>query len=96
MPPALRGLKLLDPRKVNDYIKKLLDQIAYHKIMEKIEILEEAIYTNSWNHQHQVLYEKVDKLISESMRCAEKLVARTQTGPYSWSLEVAQSIQAVL
>jgi hypothetical protein len=29
------------------------------------------------------------------MRCAERLITRTVTGPYDWSIETAQAIQAV-
>lgn len=93
LPPAICGLRLLDPRKVGTYINRLIEQADYHKVMEKIEANEDSLATNSWANENQILYEKMDKVISESM--AEKLITRTITGPYDWSIEFAQSIQAV-
>jgi hypothetical protein len=37
MSPSQRGLKLLDPRKVDAYIRKLACQVEYHNVMDKIE-----------------------------------------------------------
>jgi hypothetical protein len=87
-PPTRRGLQLTDPRKVEAYIKQAEFQMDYHRIEEKIELIESLNTASSRSPHQQVLYEKLDKVISESMIHSERSITRTRTGP-------AQSIQAV-
>ncbi len=93
--PTRRGLQLTDPRKVEAYIKQAELQMDYHKIEEKIDLIESLNTASSSSPHKQVLYEKLDKTISDSMIHSERSITRTRTATYEWSLETAQSIQAV-
>ncbi len=41
------------------------------------------------------LYEKIDKIITESMIYVERMIARHRTNMYEWSNQLAQSIHAI-
>jgi hypothetical protein len=93
-PPHRRGLQLRDPRKIETYITALHKQLSYHNILDKISILDTSLTTNTWTSSHTLEYEKIDKIITDSMIYAERQVTRSVSSTFQWSVELAQAIQA--
>ena len=79
-----RGLQLRDPRIVDAYIQKLFDQLEYHKVMEKVDRLV-AISVEDWTEDDKETYVKVDTIITEAMKYAERECARRYSTKYEWS-----------
>jgi hypothetical protein len=94
-PPQLRGLQLRDPRKVDDYITFRCKQVEYHKLEEKIHTLNTIADSGKWTPSLTLEYEKIDKLLGESMLSGEHNITRKRTPTYDWSIVLVQSIQAV-
>jgi len=66
-PPSYRRLQLSDPRLINKYRDILHEQLNYHKIYEKVQTLQEASDTGAWTSATTEEYQKIDKLVTESM-----------------------------
>jgi len=43
-------------------------------VLEKLRDLDSAAHKGIWTEDHTVQYEKLDTIITDSMRCAEKAV----------------------
>jgi hypothetical protein len=93
VPPCRRQLQLHDPVIVGTYKEILQAQLAYHKIPEKIEKLQQSIDNEQWTDMHQSEYEKMDKLIMEAMLYSERKCSRKVTKKFSWSPELIQAVQ---
>jgi hypothetical protein len=93
VPPCCRQLQLYDPVIVGTYKETLRVQLAYHKIPEKIEKLQQSIDKEQWTDMHQSEYEKMDKLITEAMLYSERKSSRKVTKKFSWSPELIQAVQ---
>ncbi len=72
-PPCQRHLQLADPRRVNKYRAVLHHQLSYHNVFTKCNDLLEAANTGNWSADHLVQYERLDRIITESMLAAEIL-----------------------
>lgn len=94
VPPCRRQLQLFDPRIVEQYNLVLQKQLTYHKVHEKVKIFQDKIEGGTWSPQDQAEYEKVDKLITESMLFAEKKSCKKYTSTFTWSPALIQSVQA--
>jgi exonuclease III len=66
-PPSYRRLQLSDPRLINQYRDILHEQLNYHKIYENIQTLQEASDSGVWTSATTEEYQKIDKLVTESM-----------------------------
>jgi hypothetical protein len=69
-PPCQRCLQLHDPRIVSTYLDTLTKQLDRHGISKKVSDLQRKDPTQ-WQEDDYVTYEKLDKLITESMLYAE-------------------------
>jgi hypothetical protein len=92
-PPCQRGLQLHDPRKVDEYLTVLTDQLAKHKIMQKVSHL----YTKAlseWEDVDTQTYEKLDLLITEAMLYAERQTSSRFTKTFEWSPTLIKAVYA--
>jgi hypothetical protein len=87
-----RALQLLDPDKVNKYIGAAKDQVAYHKIMEKMRDLRNKAQESYWNPSDFHVYETIDSLNTQIMRNAERKLKRKYSKKYDWSPALAHAI----
>jgi len=78
---------------VEKYNMTLQQQLAYHKIPEKIANLQLAISKNQWNQSYQTQYKRIDVIITQAMLHAEKQSSKKYTGIFSWSPELIKSVQ---
>jgi len=89
-PPCRRQLQLQDPTIVEKYVTTLQEQLNYHKIPEKLRKLQEVIDLGQWTEQHKIEYERLDKIITDSMIHAEKTSCRKLTSTFSWSPQLVK------
>ena len=86
-PPCQRVLQLKDPRIVTAYVETLNKQLDLHKVSRKVEQLSK-IMSEQWTLQNQTQYERLDRLITESMLYAESCAAKktqiSMSGPQLW------------
>ncbi len=94
-PPKHRGLQLNDPRKVANYLKASVDQLEYHRIYDKVCQLYDMSGSEMWMTDHVTEYEKMDKIISDSMLHVDRTLLRNTTSKFEWSIHLAQAFQAV-
>ncbi len=92
-PPCQRTLQLKDPRIVNRYVEALSKQLDNHKVSQKVEALAK-IEPGKWNAYDQLQYERLDKVITDSMLHAESCAAKKYTKKYEWSPTLLQSVHA--
>jgi hypothetical protein len=85
----------MDPRKVATYNSILHKQLAYHKVFQKLEVLEHAISDNQWNSAHTQTYKALDEVITQSMLHAEHSISRRCAQAYDWSITLAQAMHSV-
>mmetsp|Transcript_16534 Transcript_16534/g.23565 ORF Transcript_16534/g.23565 Transcript_16534/m.23565 type:complete len:716 (+) Transcript_16534:576-2723(+) len=90
----MRGLKLNDPRIVDKYIEITGEQLSYHKIFDKTKRLKEISEASEWTPECVQQYEKIDRIITESVRYADKAVAKRYSDTYEWSPEMMRSVNA--
>lgn len=88
-----RGLQLKDPRIVDIYIQTLFDQLAYHKIMEKLDRLF-TIKVGDWTDEDTITYVKLDKLITEAMAYAERTCSKRYSTTFQWSPLLLKAVYA--
>jgi hypothetical protein len=69
--PIHRRLRLGVPTIVAAYKSTLFKQLTYHKVKEKLLLLQEATSDSTWTPELQVVYEKLDRTITEAMLHAE-------------------------
>jgi len=79
---------------VERYIEKLYEQLAYHKILEKLRELS-LKSSQDWNKQEIDKYEKLDRLITEAVLAAEHLVSKRYSTQYKWSPKLIQAVYAL-
>jgi hypothetical protein len=91
-PSDHRGLQLQDPRKVEQYIAAVNDQLIYHNVMEKVRGLKSRAEGNAWGPSDQATYEQLDALTTEIMKHAEKLISRKYTKKIEWSPALAKAV----
>jgi hypothetical protein len=94
VPPCRHQLQLFDPRIVEQYNTILQNQLTYHKVSEKVKTFQRKIEQGIWSKQDQEEYERVDKIITESMLFAEKKSSKKYTNTFAWSPTLVQAIQA--
>jgi hypothetical protein len=92
--PTQRHLRLLDPRLVDHYRILLHDQLQFHKVLDKITDLQQAIATESWTDMHTKMYQTLDNIITESMLYAERNTGRSFSKKYDWLPELKHAVQA--
>ena len=63
-------------------------------MLEKLTDLDSAAHKGIWTEDHTVQYEKLDTIVTDSMRCAEKAAARKISSTFCWSITLAQAMQA--
>jgi hypothetical protein len=71
-----RGIQLSDPRKVAKYNTSIKEQLKYHKIPQNREMLKQAALEGTWEEEDTTTYEVLDRLGTEIMRHAEKLLMK--------------------
>mmetsp|Transcript_7001 Transcript_7001/g.10195 ORF Transcript_7001/g.10195 Transcript_7001/m.10195 type:complete len:653 (+) Transcript_7001:1286-3244(+) len=89
---ASRGLCLQDPRIVNRYLELVEKQMHYHKIYDKVMQLKEKSEDSKWAKQCVMKYEKIDNIITASVRYADKQVAKRYSTQYEWSPELMRAV----
>lgn len=94
-PSQYRGLQLYDPRIVKGYEKFLLQQVTYHKLQEKTNELLKIASTGHWTEEHTSAYEKIDKLLTESMLAAERAVSKKFSTTYAWSPALKKAVSSL-
>jgi len=92
-PPCQRVLQLKDPRIVTTYVETLHKQLDLHKVCLKVEQLSK-ITSEQWTLQNQTQYERLDRLITESMLYAESCAAKKYTNKFEWSPTLVRSVFA--
>jgi hypothetical protein len=93
-PIQSRKLKLEDPRIVSKYIEALDKQIAYHKLNAKINIMHQDAITRNLPMAWSKSYERLDKLLTESMLYAESVSAKENSGKFQWSPVLKVAVKA--
>jgi hypothetical protein len=91
--PKGRGLQLKDPCIIAKYTEALNDQLAYHKLKEKIYTLQEAADDLQWTAILTDEYQKDDTLITEAMLFAERKAGRSYSMKFDWSPALTQAVQ---
>jgi hypothetical protein len=94
-PTSARGLQLQDPKKRKKYKAQLHDQLDYHNVQQKKLDLATLAETGQWTDDTIVSYQKLDKTITESMRCADKALLSKKSGKYMYSPTLAIAVQEV-
>ncbi len=94
-PPQTRGLQLQDPKKREQYKVILNDQLEYHKVHQAKMDLVNLEAAGQWTEDTIQRYQKLDKIISESMRGADKMLLSRKSGKYMYSPKLASAVQAV-
>jgi hypothetical protein len=89
--PIYRQLRLGNPAIVTAYKSTLTKQLTYHKVKDKLLLLTEATTNGTWNHELQVVYEKLDRTITEAMLHAEATSSPPIKKTYEWSPAQSQS-----
>ena len=89
-----RGLKLEDPRVVDQYLETLGKQLTYHKLYDKVERLNEVSEANEWTNDNTQQYEIIDTILTESARHADRVVAKRYSGTYEWSPALLRTVNA--
>jgi hypothetical protein len=87
-----RGVKLEDPRIVDKFLDLLQKQLIYHKIYDKNEELKEKSEMGEWTTKTVQQYEIMDKIITESVRYADRSVGKRYSTKYEWSPEILRSV----
>jgi hypothetical protein len=93
VPQKQRQLQLHDPRIVESYNTILSEQLSYHKIPSKLEMLQRQVTTGQWTVKDQEEYNKIDQLITEAMLHAERSSMKRYSGPYAWSPQLIKTVQ---
>jgi hypothetical protein len=88
-----RQLQLHDPRIVESYNTILSEQLSYHKIPDKLEILKKQVTEGHWSTADQEEYNKIDQLIMEAMLHAERSSTKKYSGPFVWSHQLIKMVQ---
>jgi hypothetical protein len=64
-----RDLKLTDPRLIEVYQASLLQQLINHNVASSIDSLY-IVKTSAWLHIHELKFNKIDRDVECSMKCA--------------------------
>jgi hypothetical protein len=91
-PPQYRGLRLEDPSIVKEYQNLLINQLQYHKILEKSDALLAKATNDQWSPELVQVYEALDRLTTEAMLMAEKKVSKKVSKTYQWSPSLSAAI----
>jgi hypothetical protein len=94
-PAQHRGLQMQDPRLVTQYTETLLEQLIYHNILQKADDLYILVQQGQWTAGHTLQYEKLDKLVTEAMRHAEKSISKKYSTTYQWSPHLKSAISTL-
>jgi hypothetical protein len=70
-------------------------QLAYHKILEKLEVLHTLAQNRTWTNEQTIQYKRLDDLLMESMLYAEKSSKKVASKRYEWSPVLAQAIHTL-
>lgn len=92
--PVYRQLRLHDPRLIDQYSSILHDQLRQHKVIEKLEDLQQAIATDTWTEAHTTVYQSLDAIITDSMLHAERVSGKSFSKCFEWSPKLTQAVQA--
>lgn len=92
-PPSYRRLQLADPRLKNQYRDVLHNQLQYPKVYDKVQHLQEVTESGTWTEEHTKEYQKLDKLITDSMLYAERNTGRKVSTRYEWSPTLKKAVQ---
>jgi len=90
-----RGLQLQDPRLVEKYYESLRRQLEYHKLPDKILQLYQDAQESPVDHTIAIRYEKIDKLLTESMLVAERKCSKKYSEVYQWSPALTEVVNVV-
>jgi hypothetical protein len=92
-PPSYRRLQLSDPRLRNQYRDILHEQLNYHKIYDKVQAMQVTSDSGAWTSATTEEYQKIDKLVTESMLYAERNTGKRVSTRYEWSPTLKKSVQ---
>ena len=67
--------------------------ILYHRIDSKVSSLYLQAKENKWTDESTIIYEKLDKLLTEGMLHAEKEVSRKLSKTYWWSPTLSNAVK---
>jgi len=84
-----------DPRLITQYTETLLEQLNYHNILQKADDLFNVVQKGQWTAEHTLQYEKLDKLVTEAMRHAEKSISKKYSTTYQWSPHLKSAISTL-
>ncbi len=69
----------------------LINQLTYHKVKDKLRMLQEATEHGVWSSELKEVYKKLDRTITEVMIHAENISTPTIKKAYEWSPAQPQS-----
>jgi len=94
-PAKRRGLQLQDPRIVGKYLLYLNKQLTYQKIEEKVQDLHCLALQDPTHPSIVTQYNRVDQLMTESMKYAERESSQTFSTTFQWSPTLSKAIKSV-
>lgn len=71
-PLSRQGLQPCNPRLVGKYYDTLHEQLAYHNVEERLQVLYDSAKDQRWTPDQTLDYENLDRCITESMLHAER------------------------
>ena len=77
---------------VDRYLEVVQKQMMYHKIYDKNDALKTKSAEGRWTTKCTEQYEKMDKIILESVKHADRMVAKRFSTRYEWSPELIRSV----
>jgi len=68
--------------------------MEYHKVYDKVKVLQAASDSGKWSAEETGNYQKLDCIITDSMLHAKRNTGRLVSTRYEWSPALKQSVQA--
>ena len=96
VPPSTRQLTSTNPKVVARYMTIMLQQIAKHDVIQKVEHLQERSASGTWNEVDTRQWEIVDRILGQARTCAEKKCGNKKSGQMPWSPELKLSGETLL
>ena len=85
--PYSRQLTSTNPVAVEAYIKHMLQQIAHHRIVERVAWLQDQSNKGQWGQEEVAEWEKIDVSLVQARSAAEAKCPKKRSGKYPWSPE---------
>jgi hypothetical protein len=90
-----RGLQVQDPCIISSYHEHLRKQLDYHNLPAKIQALQDAASSTTPSPDLSTQYDKIDRLLTESMLCAKRLSSKRYSTKFQWSPALSLAVSEV-